>query len=78
MQSFDQKYEEWLQIIIKQEANPRRRGLLEKGLGHGTAEFLRTIWYPTVKIWTTCILNGRCVILTVAIAMWIWLIGQAV
>lgn len=34
---------------IMQEANPRRRGLLEKGLGHGTVEFLRTIWYPTVR-----------------------------
>jgi hypothetical protein len=49
MQSFDQKYEEWLQMNIMQEANPRRRGLIEKGLGHGTVEFLRTIWYPTVR-----------------------------
>jgi hypothetical protein len=49
MQSFDQNYEEWLQMNLEQEANPRRRGLLEKGLGHGTVEFLQTIWYPTVK-----------------------------
>ncbi|MBA2940392.1 hypothetical protein HZF08_19020 [Paenibacillus sp. CGMCC 1.16610] len=31
MQSFDQKYEEWLQMNIKQETNQRRRGLLENG-----------------------------------------------
>lgn len=48
MQSFDYKYEEWLQMNIKQEVNQRRRGLLENGLGHGTVEFLRNIWYPTV------------------------------
>lgn len=33
---------------LQQESNGRRRELLEKGLGFGTVEFLRTIWYPTV------------------------------
>jgi hypothetical protein len=45
---FDQKYEEWLQKQINEETNPRRRQLLNKGLGHGTVEFLRSIWYPAI------------------------------
>ncbi|MDF2925765.1 MAG: hypothetical protein K0R57_4679 [Paenibacillaceae bacterium] len=49
MSSFEQKYEEWMQANIEQAGNPRRRELLEKGLGHGSLEFLRTIWYPTVN-----------------------------
>ena len=28
--------------------NHRRRELLEKGLGHGTIEFLRCIWFPAI------------------------------
>lgn len=45
---FDQKYEEWISLNLKEEENPRRRELLEKGLGHGTVEFLRSVWYPAV------------------------------
>lgn len=48
MSSFEQKYEEWMQTNIPT-ANFRRRELLEKGLGHGSVELLRTIWFPTVK-----------------------------
>lgn len=46
--NFNQKYEEWLEANIAEERNTRRRELLEKGLGHGTVEFLRSIWFPTV------------------------------
>jgi hypothetical protein len=46
---FDQKYEAWMQANIAQEVNQRRRELLEKGLGHGTLEFLRSVWFPTVR-----------------------------
>ncbi|MBY0008851.1 transcriptional regulator [Paenibacillus typhae] len=46
MPRFNQLYEEWLQNSIKNESNHRRRELLEKGLGHGTVEFLRTVWFP--------------------------------
>ncbi|MDF2935288.1 MAG: hypothetical protein K0Q90_661 [Paenibacillaceae bacterium] len=49
MTVFEQHYTVWLEGQIAAEKNPRRRELLEKGLGHGTVEFLRTIWYPTVK-----------------------------
>lgn len=45
---FEQKYKEWMEWQIAQETNPRRRELLEKGLGHETVEFLRTVWYPAV------------------------------
>lgn len=48
MLKFEQKYEHWLQENIYEEKNHRRREILEKGLGHGTVEFLRLIWYPTV------------------------------
>lgn len=48
MAQFEQIYEEWLQDQIRNETNPRRRELLEKGLGHGTYEFLRQIWFPTI------------------------------
>nr|WP_254639188.1 transcriptional regulator [Cohnella sp. GbtcB17] len=41
-------YEAWLQSHIDGETNPRRKERLEKGLGHGTVEFLRTIWFPRV------------------------------
>jgi hypothetical protein len=46
---FDQAYEEWMQSMIQQEMNHRRREILEKGLGHGTVEFLRSVWFPTVR-----------------------------
>lgn len=46
---FDQAYEEWMGTTIAQEQNHRRRELLEKGLGHGTREFLRSVWFPVVR-----------------------------
>ncbi|SDR90988.1 hypothetical protein SAMN05444162_0320 [Paenibacillaceae bacterium GAS479] len=49
MNRFETAYEEWMQTCIGKEENLRRRELLEKGLGHGTVEFLRTVWFPTVK-----------------------------
>lgn len=48
MEFFEQKYQEWLQKNLSEEKNQRRREILEKGLGHGTKEFLRTIWFPTI------------------------------
>jgi len=48
MSKYEQQIEEWLQSNIVEEHNPRRRELLCKGLGHGTIEFLRTIWLPGV------------------------------
>lgn len=45
---FEQKFEQWIQANLLEEKNHRRRELLEKGLGHGTIEFLRKIWFPTV------------------------------
>lgn len=45
---FEQKYDEWLQVQISKESNHRRREILEGGLGHGTVEFLRRIWFPVV------------------------------
>lgn len=49
MTIFEQQYRVWLEEQMMAETNPRRRELLEKGLGHGTVEFLQTIWFPTVK-----------------------------
>lgn len=37
-----------MQTNIEMEENPRRREFLQNGLGHGTVEFLRTIWFPAV------------------------------
>lgn len=48
MTKFDQMYEEWMTKQIKEETNPRRLELLRKGLGHGTVEFLRVVWFPAV------------------------------
>lgn len=48
MAGFEAKMDIWLSKQIAEEQNPRRRELLEKGLGHGTIEFLKTIWYPAV------------------------------
>jgi len=45
---FARRYEEWMQKQITEETNHRRRELLEKGLSHGTVEFLRCIWFPVV------------------------------
>lgn len=47
---FEEMYEIWLSNQIEEEKNSRRRELLREGLGHGTVEFLRRIWYPAVKI----------------------------
>ncbi len=46
--SFQHAYDHWLQKNILEETNHRRREILKKGLGHGTVEFLRFIWYPTI------------------------------
>lgn len=48
MSKFAQLMEEWVQRNMEEEQNPRRRELLLKGLGHGTVEFLRTVWLPAV------------------------------
>lgn len=48
MNRFESHFDNWLEKQIVEERNPRRRDLLKKGLGHGTVEFLRTIWYPAV------------------------------
>lgn len=48
MLTFEQALRDWLQKNIQEEKNQRRREILEKGLGHGTVEFLRLVWYPTV------------------------------
>lgn len=48
MSSFDKVYGEWIQKQIEEEKNPRRRDILQKGLGHGTVKFLSTIWFPTI------------------------------
>ena len=48
MGRFEQQYEEWLQLNIDMEKSSRRLELLHKGLGHGTVEFLRSVWFPAV------------------------------
>jgi hypothetical protein len=48
MSRFEQHYEEWMIANLNQERNPRRRELLQKGLEHGTIEFLRSVWFPAV------------------------------
>ncbi|BBH19423.1 hypothetical protein Back11_07680 [Paenibacillus baekrokdamisoli] len=48
MSRFEQKYEEWLHRNLVHEKNHRRLELLNKGLGHGTVEFLRSVWFPAV------------------------------
>ncbi|QOR65879.1 transcriptional regulator [Cytobacillus suaedae] len=48
MSQFQQEFDIWLNDNIEHEKNHRRREILENGLGHGTVEFLRSIWYPTV------------------------------
>lgn len=45
---FEKTYEAWLARQIEEEKGFRRRELLERGLGHGTIEFLRQIWFPAV------------------------------
>lgn len=48
MTLFDQKYKAWFEECIHLEKNRRRQEILEKGLGHGTIEFLRSVWFPAV------------------------------
>lgn len=48
MPRFEQQYEEWLVSNLKNESNHRRKELLGKGLGHGTVEFLRKVWFPAI------------------------------
>ncbi|WP_338552782.1 transcriptional regulator [Paenibacillus sp. KS-LC4] len=48
MSRFEQQYDEWMQENLNNEKNPRRLELLHKGLGHGTKEFLRSVWFPAV------------------------------
>ncbi|MFD0677717.1 MULTISPECIES: transcriptional regulator [unclassified Paenibacillus] len=45
---FEQAFEHFMHSQIIAETTVRRRERLEKGLGHGEKEFLRTIWYPVV------------------------------
>ncbi len=48
MSRFDQQYELWIHTNILNEKNPRRLEILQKGLGHGTVEFLRSVWFPAI------------------------------
>ncbi|MDQ6418538.1 transcriptional regulator [Paenibacillus sp. LHD-117] len=48
MRLFDDIYENWLAKQIVEESSPRRQEFLRKGLGHGTVQFLRSIWLPTI------------------------------
>lgn len=48
MSRFDQQYELWIHMNILNEKNPRRLEILHKGLGHGTVEFLRSVWFPAI------------------------------
>jgi hypothetical protein len=45
---FKKEYEMWMQKQVEQEKNHRRREFLQKGLSHGTVEFLRLIWFPAI------------------------------
>jgi hypothetical protein len=46
--SFDEVYENWIDAMIIEEENPRRREMLRKGLSHGTVTFLRKVWFPVI------------------------------
>lgn len=48
MSRFEQHYEEWLQEQIQAEKGSIRLEFLNKGLGHGTVEFLRSVWFPAI------------------------------
>ncbi|MHA2857768.1 transcriptional regulator [Paenibacillus lautus] len=48
MSRFDQLYELWIHKNILNEKNPRRLEILNKGLGHGTVELLRSVWFPAI------------------------------
>ncbi len=47
-EKFEQAYGKWLDEQIEKEASVRRLELLKRGLGHGTVEFMRQIWFPAV------------------------------
>ncbi|MET3506930.1 hypothetical protein ABMB67_003025 [Halalkalibacter oceani] len=47
-QLFDEKFSQWMADNLANAGNSRRREILAKGLGHGTMEFLRHIWFPVV------------------------------
>ncbi|MTH52005.1 transcriptional regulator [Bacillus mangrovi] len=46
MADFQSRYNEWIEKISSEEQNPRRAEMLKNGLGHGTVEFLRKVWFP--------------------------------
>ncbi|WP_438447964.1 transcriptional regulator [Gorillibacterium sp. sgz5001074] len=46
--SFEEAYEHWMEQQKKEERNPRRRELLNKGLSYGTVAFLRSVWFPAI------------------------------
>ena len=48
MESFQIALDDLLAKNISEEKSLRRKEFLQKGLGHGTVEFLRLIWYPTI------------------------------
>jgi hypothetical protein len=48
MEKFEEKFDAWIQANLNEESNHRRRERLENGLGHGTVEFLRNVWFPAV------------------------------
>lgn len=48
MPRFELQYGEWLASHLENEDNHRRKELLSKGLGHGTVEFLRKVWFPAI------------------------------
>lgn len=49
MSLFEKVYKDWLNKQIDEEKNARRREFLSGGLGHGTVEFLRKIWFPVIQ-----------------------------
>lgn len=59
MSAFETKMSQWLHDQLAVEKNPRRRQILQKEIGHGTKEFLRTIWYPAVGNFNHCMRNGK-------------------
>lgn len=49
MDVFEKAYSEWIERQMDAEKSPRRLERLQSGLGHGTKEYLRKIWFPTVN-----------------------------
>jgi hypothetical protein len=45
---FEQKYDEWMQAQLNQAESIRRREILQKGLGRGTIDFLKEVWFPAI------------------------------